>query len=282
MMKRLVLAEARAEGPTVPWQLRYTVECVMGPPPLLVRNDWTTTRQPGADTLGALAAQKFIPAGRLPQECQELLQSIGPLYEKEPFWLGKRIQNSLDNDGWCARTLKEKKKQYLRIEIVAAEGVAPGSEFVLEIWPPGSKSPIHDHGDVFAAIKALTGKVDISIYPFLSPQNPRPHTQLTLATGQITYLQPRLNQVHKLNNPSRDKVCVTIQAYRFETHDKRRCETFDYINEEKGQIEHFKPKSDWQGTYEEFIDMMRDDRTEAEHIDDFVDRFLHGAAQKRS
>ena len=42
---------------------------------------------------------------------------------------------------------------YLRITLGYNFGDSPGIPYVLEIWPPGHCSPIHDHGDANAIIK---------------------------------------------------------------------------------------------------------------------------------
>lgn len=42
---------------------------------------------------------------------------------------------------------------YLRITLGQSLGNSPGQPYVVEIWPPGHYSSIHDHGDACAVIK---------------------------------------------------------------------------------------------------------------------------------
>jgi len=39
------------------------------------------------------------------------------------------------------------------------DGLQPGQQLVLEIWPPLKSSPVHNHGGTFAIIKMLSGEV---------------------------------------------------------------------------------------------------------------------------
>ena len=48
---------------------------------------------------------------------------------------------------------------YIRLEMVEADGSAPGSKAVLEIWPPFHCSPVHNHGDAYGVIKVLSGAI---------------------------------------------------------------------------------------------------------------------------
>lgn len=48
---------------------------------------------------------------------------------------------------------------YLRIGVCCSDGTAPGDPLVLEIWPPGCFSPIHNHGGVYGLVRILHGEV---------------------------------------------------------------------------------------------------------------------------
>ena len=105
---------------------------------------------------------------------------------------------------------------------------------MLEIWPSGHYSPVHDHADAHAIIRVLHGEIEVSLFPLLSSVVPsRPHTRQIFAKEDITYITPRLNQVHQLRNLSTEEACVTIQ-----------CEFFDYPNSPSLEIAHFIPASD--------------------------------------
>ena len=59
---------------------------------------------------------------------------------------------SIQTDGALLNNLL-KTKSYLRITMGKARGESPGVPYVLEIWPRGSRSVIHNHGAVCAVIK---------------------------------------------------------------------------------------------------------------------------------
>jgi hypothetical protein len=123
---------------------------------------------------------------------------------------------------------------HLRITLGYNFGHSPGISYVLEIWPPGHCSPIHDHGDANAVIKArpnqdrearkwilsdkqvLHGAIQASFYNTLtSPDGPRLIGQpVLLEKDMITWIGPHNYQVHKLCNLS-DDVCCTIQCYKY-------------------------------------------------------------------
>merc|ERR1719419_1424088 len=77
------------------------------------------------------------------------------------------IRFSLITPGMTLYTIAEKKRQpsgdggflpdqvYIRVTVGKDSKIGPGIPFVLEIWPSGMKSPIHDHGDAVAVIKVL-------------------------------------------------------------------------------------------------------------------------------
>ena len=43
-------------------------------------------------------------------------------------------------------------------------GDSPGNAYVLEIWPPGASSPIHNHGAVCGLVKILHGTIQNSVF----------------------------------------------------------------------------------------------------------------------
>jgi hypothetical protein len=48
---------------------------------------------------------------------------------------------------------------YLRVEVALPDGSAPGAPLVMEIWPPGHFSPVHNHGGCFGVVRVLHGEV---------------------------------------------------------------------------------------------------------------------------
>ena len=51
-------------------------------------------------------------------------------------------------------------KSYLRITIGPSARQSPGIPYVLEIWPAGSQSPVHNHGSTYAIVKVLYGTIE--------------------------------------------------------------------------------------------------------------------------
>ena len=61
----------------------------------------------------------------------------------------------------------DSKTSYIRVPMGPNFGNQPGQPYVLEIWPKGHYSPIHNHGNSAALIKLLCGKL-ISFADFYS------------------------------------------------------------------------------------------------------------------
>ena len=59
---------------------------------------------------------------------------------------------------------------YLRITLGQNNGESPGIPYVMEIWPIGHYSPIHNHGGANAIIRVLHGNIHVKLYPFLCSQ----------------------------------------------------------------------------------------------------------------
>ena len=52
----------------------------------------------------------------------------------------------------------------MRVTLGTHRGFSPGIPYVLEIWPGGCESPIHNHGNAYAVIKVLHGAIKVTIY----------------------------------------------------------------------------------------------------------------------
>jgi hypothetical protein len=116
---------------------------------------------------------------------------------------------------------------------------------VMEIWPPGCFSAVHNHGGAHAIIRILKGEIKSYFYPYLSQNELTPLNEVIFKEGDITYLNPKLNQIHKLTNESR-LTCVTIQCYQYGVNDRRHYEFFDYAANDS--INNFRPNSDFDFT----------------------------------
>jgi len=165
------------------------------------------------------------------------------------------IEYSIRNGGWCSDKLQSKDPGfgYLRITLGENSGESPGVPFVMEIWPGGNSSPIHLHSGADAIIRVLSGSINVTLYPFLGPKV-EPFAVKDFYEGDVTWISSNLNQTHKLHNTIKEKACITIQCYMYESNDNSHYEYFDYLGD-GGIIEHFDPDSD--ADYLEFREIMK-------------------------
>lgn len=156
-----------------------------------------------------------------------------------------------EENGWCAKKLEEKahefgkynrKMTYLRITLGTNQGESPGIPFVMEIWPSGNYSPIHNHGGSDAVIRVLHGEINVSLYPFLAPKQQKPFASKTFVREDVTWISARLNQIHQLRNLNMDEPCITIQCYLYSDDNRTHWPYFDYLSGD--EVEHFDPNSD--------------------------------------
>jgi len=167
------------------------------------------------------------------------------------------IEYSIKTPGcYCYERLREKSTEfnkdkpnlletYLRITLGQNNGESPGIPYVMEIWPVGHYSPIHNHGGADAVIRVLNGEINVSQFPFLSTSNTvKPFAVTDYHKDQITWISPTLNQVHQLKNlPENAYTCITIQCYLYEQSDNAHYDYFDYIDGD-GKQQQYEPDSD--------------------------------------
>ncbi|ENH66871.1 Cysteine dioxygenase [Fusarium oxysporum f. sp. cubense race 1] len=141
-------------------------------------------------------------------------------------------------------TFGDKLETYLRITIGDNLADSPGIPYVMEIWPPGHKSPIHQHGDASAVIRVLYGKIQVSWFDKVEEGSPSQliGNPVILEEGKVTWLGKDQYQVHQLENTS-DTVCITLQCYQFDDDDRIHDEAF-YWKDEEGHRRKFIPNSD--------------------------------------
>ncbi|KAK0549523.1 hypothetical protein OC844_006857 [Tilletia horrida] len=234
-----------------------TLECLrtavnLSPAPHLVR--------PEDVTLDMIAENLATVASDLPSACARLFANVaGPgMTLNSPDFpdFAQAIQYSITTPGaLCHTKLGEKEKQfgYLRVTIDNNQGDSPGQPYVLELWPAGNGSPIHNHGNANAVIKVLHGKIQVNWYSGLAPGINKPWGSTIAYAGEVTFLTPTNYQIHRLYNPSPQEFTATIQSYRCSAEDNEHYEYFDWIKDEK-LIEHFEPDSDWDFlTFKELI-----------------------------
>ena len=213
-------------------------------------------------TMDDVAKGSVMPVANLPATSQKLYNCIaGPKFTLNTpgfpeFY--EAIEYSLATPGlWCHEMIKKKATEfnkdkpneaetYLRITLGQNNGESPGIPYVMEIWPAGHFSPIHSHAGAEAVIRVLEGGINVTLYPFLSPDAPQ------FATGHfvkdnVMWISPTLNQIHQLRNTG-DNTCVTIQCYMYDSSNNKHYDYFDYLDAD-GVVQQYTPDSDM-----EFID----------------------------
>jgi hypothetical protein len=217
--------------------------------PLLVQNTQHLT-------MDAVAKNESMPSANLSTTAQKLYNCI----RGKQFTLNtpdfpaftKAIEYSIRTPGcWCYETLKAKSTEfgpepniqetYLRITLNENNGESPGIPYVMEIWPVGHYSPIHNHGGAHAVIRVLHGGIHVSMFSFLGGNM---FGSADFKKGDVTWISPTLNQVHQLKNLEGNKdTCITIQCYMYDSKDVQHHDTFDYLDAD-GTEQHFDPNSD--------------------------------------
>jgi len=208
-------------------------------------------------TMDDIAGMNCMPKANLSTMSQQLYNCIAGrsfTLETADFpEFAAAIQHSIVTPGlWCYERLAAKAQEftkepnpdetYLRITLGQNNGESPGVPYVMEIWPAGHYSPIHNHGGADAVIRVLHGGIRVSLFPYLSTDAVEPFGVSDFGLGDITWISPTLNQVHQLRNVGA-QACITIQCYMYETADKRHYDYFDYIDGD-GAKKQFEPDSD--------------------------------------
>jgi hypothetical protein len=221
--------------------------------PLLVKNTEELTME-------SIALSSHVPKANLSIMSQKLYECIAGkqfIINTPDFpHFTKAIEYSIATPGkWCYECLKQKATEfdkekpnynetYLRITLGENNGESPGVPYVMEIWPVGHYSPIHNHGGSSAIIRVLNGSIQVSLFPFLSGDYITPFAVTHFEKDDITWISPTLNQVHQLKNLDTNKdTCITIQCYMYETDDSKHYDYFDYLDG-SGVQQPFEPNSD--------------------------------------
>jgi hypothetical protein len=205
-------------------------------------------------TMADIAAGTHMPVANLSTVNQKLHACISGkafvLDDADFREFSKAIEYSIATPGcWCYETLKAKstefgpipntKETYLRITLNENNGESPGIPYVMEIWPAGNYSPIHNHGGANAVIRVLHGRIHVTLFSFLGGDT---FGSADFGKGDVTWISPVLNQVHQLQNTGK-QTCVTIQCYMYDAEDSTHHDYFDYLDA-AGKVQYFEPNSD--------------------------------------
>jgi hypothetical protein len=229
-------------------------------------------------TMNDVASNAFLPSASLSVAGQSLYNCVAG----EKFILdapdfpdfSKAIEHSINTQGlWCNTRLKEKATEfgknpqpletYLRITLGQNNGDSPGIPYVMEIWPVGHYSPVHNHSEANAIIRVLHGDINVSLFPYLCDDinGVEPFANKDFKTNDITWISSTLNQVHQLKNlDTNTKTCITIQCYLYDNDDKTHYDYFDYLGDKNAKNQ-YEPDSDMD--FLEFKKLMQNEWSEA-------------------
>ena len=222
-------------------------------------------------TMNDIAKGEYLPSANLPEVSRQLYECVSGkkfVLNDENFPdFSKAIEHSIATPGcWCYDKLQEKKTEfnpdnpniyetYLRITLGEIDGDSPGIPYVMEIWPPGHYSPVHDHAGSDAIIRVLHGFIVVSLFPYLSSDDDVKSfaTDFVVKDG-ITWLSDNLNQCHQLANKSENRTCITIQCYMYPKIDNKHYNYFAYKTD-NNHIENYEPDTDMD--FIEFKNLMK-------------------------
>ena len=239
--------------------------------PLIVKNTEELT-------MDLVASGTYMPKANLSIIAQKLYDCISGkqfvLNTPDFPEFTQAIEHSLATPGkWCYDRIRQKSTEfnkdkpnvqetYLRITLGENNGESPGIPYVMEIWPVGHYSPIHNHGGSSAIIRVLNGSINVSLFPFLSGDAVEPFGKADFKKDDITWISPGLNQVHQLKNLETNKdTCITIQCYMYRQDNTAHYDYFDYIDA-SNIIEQYEPDSDMD--FIQFKETMKKEWVEVE------------------
>lgn len=238
--------------------------------PLLIKNT-------NELTMDDIANNTYLPHSSLSLVAHKLYNCVSGnkfILNTEDFPdFSEAIEYSIATPGlWCNTRLQEKATEfgkdpnpletYLRITLGQNNGESPGIPYVMEIWPVGHYSPVHNHSGANAIIRVLHGSIHVKLYPYLCDDmnSVPPFGTKDFNKDDVTWLSPNLNQIHQLKNLDTNKeTCITIQCYLYDENDKIHYDYFDYLGE-KNAKEQYEPDSDMD--FVKFKELMKKEWSE--------------------
>ena len=121
------------------------------------------------------------------------------------------------------------------------------SNLLVVVWNPGKCSPIHDHADAHCVMKLLKGSLKETLYalPTCMPEaavskgtSTPPHVvkETLYRENEVTYISDKIG-LHKISNPSKDEVAVSLHLY---TPPHAANFGFNLFDEKTGKTTHIK------------------------------------------
>jgi len=211
-------------------------------------------------TMNLIDKNQYMFSSELPPACKVLYDTIvnselDMEYEMGlmEYRLSDAIRYSMTTPG-CLLHKTLQNKSYLRITIGPSAKESPGIPYVLEFWPPGSTSSVHNHGSVCAVIKCVFGTIQNGTYNKMPSKMydekmaktipPQELFRFDAYKGDVMWMSPEWFQTHQLRNVSSD-YCATINCYRYDENDQIQWNLFDYVNDTNGQMGNFFPNTDY-------------------------------------
>jgi len=209
-------------------------------------------------TLNIIDKGLYTFSSELPTACKVLYDTMVKCELDLEFEMGvsevrlsDAVRYSINTEGGILnKTLKT--KNYLRITMGKGRGESPGIPYVLEFWPPGARSPIHNHGSVCGMIKILYGtiqngtfnKVPSTVTDSKKKFRPQELMKFDAYKDDVLWLSPEWYQTHQLRNVSND-FCATVNCYRYDENDEIQWNLFDFVNDQNGEVGNFFPNTDF-------------------------------------
>ncbi|KAK9805001.1 hypothetical protein WJX73_010927 [Symbiochloris irregularis] len=210
-----------------------------------------------------LGWQQGIPSCCLPSPCKvlyEQLSSPAMTLDHLPSLHGtlrEAIRHSLATPGALLHTaVKAKagrrfaggpsKQCYIRVGVSRCRGLSPGEPFVLEIWPSGHFSPVHNHGLAFGVTRVLHGSITVRVFnKHLHREKPQQLQQHCLQEGQLTWFSPNWYQTHQLDNQT-DDFCCTLNGFQYGQDDGVCWPFMTCKGQQPGDVHEFEAVSDFE------------------------------------
>ncbi len=135
-------------------------------------------------------------------------------------WEQEAIRASINSpDGALRRLLEMKaardgghdpKTTYIRVDCFGKRIQSP---CLLEIWPGGHHSPIHEHANSTGLMKGVFGHVEIMLYEGLA-QRPKEVALLSMTSERCSWMSPDHYQAHKVYCPMDERdFAATFHIY---------------------------------------------------------------------
>lgn len=165
---------------------------------------------------------------------------------------------------WNKYAFADTSRAYTRNLVDSGNGKA---NLLILVWTPGKGSPIHDHANAHCVMKILKGSLTETIYgwPCQDAKNPAhcatapsscyPSTKHTCSRNDImgptelqiirettypkegvTYMSDRLG-LHRICNPSKDELAVSLHLYTPPNAAKHGCHIFDQRTGKKTHVD---------------------------------------------